>query len=171
LVTKQKLIFMKPTFYFLLILLFAVSGCENKPNEEAVLLELFHKEKKLSCQLASMKDSIITEWDNINHLLEENLPADMPTEEKTNMLKVRNASLIRMFQSFDDVDEEMKMALNKTEQLDMKMTKRITVLKKEVQKIESEKIALFQKINEASGAEELARFKNIHQSLLLEKCK
>lgn len=93
-----------------------------------------------------MKDSITTEWDNINYLLEENLPAEMPSEEKTNMLKVRNASLIRMFQSFDDVDEGVKMALAKTEQLDIEMTKRITVLKKEVQKIESEKIALFQKI-------------------------
>ena len=76
-----------------------------------------------------------------------------------------------MFQSFDDVDEGVKMALAKTEQLDIEMTKRITVLKKEVQKIESEKIALFQKINEASGADEVARIKSIHQSLLSENCK
>ena len=162
---------MKTVFYFLLIFLFSILGCENKPKEETVLLELFQKEKALNCQLAAMKDSITTEWDNINYLLEENLPAEMPSEEKTNMLKVRNASLIRMFQSFDDVDEGVKMALAKTEQLDIEMTKRITVLKKEVQKIESEKIALFQKINEASGADELARIKGIHQSLLSENCK
>ncbi|MCB9339026.1 MAG: hypothetical protein H6577_12925 [Lewinellaceae bacterium] len=161
---------MKPTYFFLSLLLFAVFGCENKPNEEAALLELFQKEKALNCQLASMKDSITTEWDNINHLLQKNLPTDMPAEEKTNMLKVRNASLIRMFQSFDDVDEGVKMALDKTEQLDMEMTKRITVLKKEAQKIESEKIVLFQKINEASGADEVSRFKDLHQSVLSENC-
>ena len=162
---------MKTVFYLLLIFLFSILSCEKKPKEEAVLLELFLKEKALNCQLAAMKDSITTEWDNINYLLEENLPSEMPSEEKTNMLKVRNASLIRMFQSFGEVDEGVKMALDKTEQLDMEMAKRITVLKKEAQKIESEIIVLFQKINEASGADELARIKGIHQSLLSENCK
>lgn len=161
---------MKSIFYFLSLLLFAVLGCTSKPKLEATLLELFQKEKVLNCQLASMKDSITTEWDSINHLLEENLPAEMPAEEKANMLKVRNANLIRMFQSYDAVDEGVKMALDKTEQLDMEMTQRITALKKEVQKIESEKMMLLQKINEASGADEVARFNDLHQSVLSEKC-
>jgi hypothetical protein len=160
----------KNIFYFLLLLLPVVLGCADKPKHEATLLELFQKEKKLSCQLSSMKDSITTKWDNINHLLEENLPAEMPAEEKTNMLKVRNASLIRMFQSYDDVDEGVKMALDKTEQLDLEMAKRIAALKKEVEKIESEKMMLLQKITEASGADEVARFNDLHQSVLSEKC-
>lgn len=36
---------MKTVFYFLLIFLFSILGCENKPKEETVLLELFQKEK------------------------------------------------------------------------------------------------------------------------------
>lgn len=162
---------MKPLSYFLFLLIFTVLGCVNKPKEKAALLELFRKEKNLNCQLVSIKDSITTEWDNINHLLEENLPADMPVEEKTNMLKVRNANLIRMFQSYNNIDEGVKMELNKTEQLDMKMTKRITALKQELQKIELEKMALFQKINRTAGAEEVANFRDIHQSLLSDSCK
>ena len=108
---------------------------QKKPKEETVLLELFQM-KNLNCQLAAMKDSITTEWDNINYLLERNLPAEMPSEEKTNMLKVRNASLYPNVPIFDDVDEGVKMVLAKTEQLDIEMTKRITVFrkKKRVQK-------------------------------------
>ncbi|MCB0537905.1 MAG: hypothetical protein KDE33_10320 [Bacteroidetes bacterium] len=168
---KDGATFWKSVLYIIPLLFICLTGCNTKNREETALLNMFHKEKELSCQLASMKDSITLEWDNINGLLEENLPADMPLEEKNNMLKVRNASLIRMFQSFDEVDEEVKKALDKTEKVDMEMSKRITALKREVQKIESEKMMLFQKINETMGAEEVARFKDKRQSVLAEKCK
>ncbi len=160
---------MKAAIYWFSFLLAVLWACENK-NEETALIDLFQKEKALNCQLASMKDSITTEWDNINQLLAESLPADMPAEEKNNMLKVRNANLIRMFQSFDDVDKEVKLTLSKTEQLDIEMTKRITTLKKEIQKIESRKMALFQKINQTEGPDEIARLQGISQALLSESC-
>lgn len=161
---------MKTTFYYLFILSFSILACDQTQQEESLLLNLFQKEKQLNCQLISMKDSITSEWDNINLLLENNLPENMPIDEKNNMLKVRNANLIRMFQSFETVDEGVKMALNKTEQLDMEMTKRITGLKQEMQKIESEKMALFQKINEAGGTDQVARLKEIRESVLADKC-
>ena len=76
-------------FLLLATLFIGPVGCNDINNKDTALKQLFQKEKALNCQLASMKDSIKTEWDKINHLLEETLPADMPLEEKRNMLKVR----------------------------------------------------------------------------------
>ena len=67
-------------------------------GKKTALLALFEEEKELRCSLAAMKDSISMQWDQINLLLENNMPAEMPGEERANMLKVRNANLIRMFQ-------------------------------------------------------------------------
>lgn len=162
---------MKPVFCILLFLLYGLFGCNSTQKEEADLLELFQQEKELNCRLLSMKDSIDTEWENTNFLLEKNLPSDMPSEEKANMLKVRNANLIRMFQSFDDMDKKVKIALQKTEQMDEQMTKRITTLKQEIHRIESQKMILFEKLYQAGGTEKVAHFKHTHETILSENCK
>ncbi len=161
---------LKPVLCFLLFPLIGIFSCEKSSSDKAVLMELFQKEKDLNCNLSLMKDSITMEWDNINNLLEKTLPDDMPQEERANMLKVRNASLIRMFQSFDDTDETVKMALNKTERIDQEMTKRITSLKKEANQIELQKIALFEKINQTKGVEEVARIKGLNEEVLAREC-
>lgn len=168
---RDQVSFWKPLLYIIPVLLFCLAGCGQKTNDEVVLLDLFQEERKLYCQLASMKDSITLQWDNVNELLAESLPEDMPTEEKENMLMVRNASLIRMFQSFDEVEEEVRVVLDHTEQMDMEMSKRITALKKDVQRIELKKMTLLNKLNQSMGPDEVARLQDIHQSVLSEKCR
>lgn len=157
-------------FSWLLLPFLVFVGCENSPTDEALLLTLFQQEKALKCELSLMKDSIVTEWDNINALLKSVLPPDMPPQEQANMLKVRNANLIRMFQSFDSLDESVKMALTKTEKIDAEMTKRITSLKQEVNHIETQKIALLEKVNQSEGVEEVARLKQMNARLLAGAC-
>ncbi len=154
----------------LMPLVFMIPGCHPADRTEEALLASFQKEKDLHCQLAVMKDSIKMEWDHVSEMLDENLPEDMPEEEKNNMLKVRNASLIRMFQSYADVDKEVKMALDKTEMLDRDMSQRINLLRQELQKTETETMQLFQQIGEAKSSDELARLKDIHKNLLAENC-
>lgn len=161
---------MKLMLPFLLVLGFAISSCDKEIEEEAALLDLFHKEKQLNCQLASMKDSIAGEWDNTTRILEENLPTDIPEDEKRNLLKVRNANLIRMFKTYDQLDTNVKMVVKETEQIDHNMTQRINALKQESQKIESQKIQLLKKVNQSEGASELERLQEINQSILSENC-
>lgn len=153
-----------------LIALISCWACEKQPTQEAALLELFQKEKKLQCDLLSMKDSITFAWDSVNHLLAEAIPPDMPQEEQANLLKVRNANLIRMFQSFDDFDETVKAAVAKTEKLDQEMTQRILVLKQASNDLESQKMLLFKEIHQSKGEDELARLKSINQAILAQDC-
>ena len=162
---------MKPLVYLLLVILIGILSCNKNQSVEADLMVLFQKEKELNCRLASMKDSITAEWDNITSLLNQNLPTDMPEAEKANMLKVRNANLIRMFQSFDNVDETIKSALQRTEEMDMKMTKRITSAKRESNNIESQKLTLFEQANNKFGVKEVTRLKSINEKLQTEHCK
>ncbi|MBR9919491.1 MAG: hypothetical protein GYB31_01550 [Bacteroidetes bacterium] len=161
---------MKLLLVIIVCLTFGTLACENDTQSREALVDLFREEKKLQCQLASMKDSIVTEWDNMNHMLESQLPPEMPAEEKNNMLKVRNSSLIRMFQSYEGLNEEVKSALDDLEQRDRKMAERLGELKQEIQRIESEKMLLLQKLQETNGNDAIEEINTLNQAILTENC-
>lgn len=145
-------------------------SCEANQEQKTALLALFEEEKELRCSLAAMKDSISMQWDQINLLLENNMPAEMPGEERANMLKVRNANLIRMFQSFEQMDEGVKVALQATEQMDQEMAQSITAMKKTINDIETQKMKLLSVIEKTHGPEEVTSLKELLQVKLSEQC-
>ncbi|MCB9316484.1 MAG: hypothetical protein H6569_10125 [Lewinellaceae bacterium] len=110
------------SFVTVLVLL---GGCSQTGTFETELMQLGYQEKTILCTLEVLHSRISNEWDGINALLEANLPPDMPKEEKFNMLNVRNANLIRMFESFQTIDPEIKQALDTVEQADVDMRKEI----------------------------------------------
>ena len=162
---------MKPTMYTAITALLFLCHCARESQEETQLRQLFRQEKDLTCQLATMKDSITTEWDEINRLLEAHMPAEMTAEERANMLKVRNANLIRMFQSFDQMGDTVKTALSHTEAIDQQMTQRILLLKQQTQDIEAEKMALLQEVSQQDGNAAVARLQSLQQAILSEDCR
>lgn len=156
---------------FILFIGISIMSCSSANRQELQLLDLAHKEADLKCNLSEMKEQITEAWDEINQLLEEKLPEEMPAEEKRNMLNVRNASLIRMFQSYADVDENIKKELDKTEKMDMKMSKEIVKLNQEMEKIETLKLGLLNKLEEAKGEQGIASINNLYQNILNEDCR
>ncbi|TXF90750.1 hypothetical protein FUA23_04740 [Neolewinella aurantiaca] len=135
------------------LLLLLTMGCGNDAQAEMALIQLFDEEKELLCDLKAMKQDITAKWDKVNMVLEENLPESMPAAEKANMLKVRNASLIRMFESFEEVSSGIKQLLDETEAYDDEMASKVVTMKKEKQRIEDEKMALFDEIKRTKGKE------------------
>jgi hypothetical protein len=150
--------------------LFLLWNCTEKPNLKKDFLAVCQQEKEIHCELAALKDSIGYEWDNMNAMLEKNLPPDMPEAEKNNMLKVRNADLIRMFESFDETSEGVKSALLTVEQKDREMAARIVSLKEKLQEIESRKMALFEKIGELEGEAAVRNYKEMYRKSIAERC-
>lgn len=150
--------------------LFLLWSCTEKPNLKKDFLLVFLQEKEIRCELATLKDSIRFEWDEMNAMLEKNLPLGMPAAEKVNMLKVRNADLIRMFESFDKAGGEVKSALLEVEQKDREMAARIVLLKEKLQKIESRKMALFEKIGDLEGEAEVGDYKEMYRKSINENC-
>ncbi len=131
---------------------------------------MFLQEKEIRCELATLKDSISYEWDNMNAMLEKKLPPGMPAAEKNNILKVRNANLIRMFESFDNAGEEVKNALSEVEKKDREMAARIVMLKEKLQEIESRKMELFEKIGELEGEAAVGDYKEMYRKSIVESC-
>ncbi len=161
---------MKPIFIVLSLAAIGLAACSSSSDQTEAMQALHQQETVLQCRLHAIKDSITGQWDEVNQLLTEKLPSDIPAEEKANMLKVRNANLIRMFQSYNDLDQELKSTLDQTEQLDQEMTQQITALKQELQELELRKMAFFEKIYKEKGKEEHARVKLIYETLPDQSC-
>lgn len=160
---------MKMLFHLLPALLL-LGSCTKTGDYETELMQLGREEKALQCTLDSLHSRISTEWDGVNALLKANLPQDMPEEEKANMLRVRNAGLIRMFESFQSVDPAIKQALAAVEQTDVNMRKEILVLKAQAQQVEAHKMALYEKISRTAGAAALASYQKRYSDILRETC-
>lgn len=144
--------------YFLFVVLTIMTGCSEKTNYEHDLRQVLLQEAAINKELASMKDSIGREWDFINELLAENLPKEMPSIEKSNILKVRNANLIRMFESFDALSDDVKQALSEVEKKDREMSFRVNLVKKQAQAIEDQKLLLFEAIRNVHGEQALKEY-------------
>ncbi|GLR17469.1 hypothetical protein GCM10007940_20840 [Portibacter lacus] len=132
--------------------------------------QLINQEKELLCLLESMKDSINNDWAQINILLNEQVPEDMPAEEKNNMLKVRNADLIRMFESYQSMSDDIKEKLTETEKRDQEMGAQIINLKKELKRIESERMIFFEKSVEESDEKTLNELRALRKKTLNADC-
>ncbi len=160
---------MKRLFCFSLVLL-TIASCSDKTNREETFYQLIKEEKALLCELSMMRDSISATWDNVSNMLDQNLPENMPEEEKNNMLNARNGSLIRMFESFENVNDDVKMTLTKAEHYDSEMAKKIMIMKEEKQQIESSIMALLKETKELKGTEGYNQLKTAYQNKLNEEC-
>ncbi len=161
---------MKSIFYFLSLLVVGVSACSQPMDETKALAELSQQELLLNCRLSGIRDSISGQWDQVNQMLDEKLPPDMPAKEKANMLKVRNANLIRMFQSYEGLDQELKSTLEFTENMDLDLTRQITALKQELEVLEIRKMVVFEQIYKEKGEEEHAKIKSVYETMLEASC-
>lgn len=57
-------------------------------------------------------------WDTVVQVMDEQLPPKMPADERANMLKVRNASLIRMFETYPTLPENVQKQVDEAEDRD-----------------------------------------------------
>jgi len=67
-------------------------------------------------------------WDKTNLELEKALPEDIADYEKSNMLKVRNAELIRMFESYHILGKPIKAKVDLAEKMDFAIADSMRVL-------------------------------------------
>jgi hypothetical protein len=154
----------------LLILSIWNTSCNKQTDSDAIAIELFQEEKELNCLLEAMKDSISKEWDRTNHVLKANLPSDMPEEEQANMLKVRNAELIRMFQSYDAMGPDVHAIVDETEQFDNAIAARIVALRQKIHTTQSKTLSVLQDIRDRKGEDELRPLQEMRQSILNAHC-
>ncbi len=125
---------MKFTFPKMIAFCLLTIGCQSASDYERRIHDIASREKVIDCELQYLRDSVGMEWERVNTMLEGKLPATMPSEEKNNMLRAKNANLIRMFESYQALGDEVKMAVDKAERKDESMAGQIMQFRKEKQK-------------------------------------
>lgn len=113
-----------PIFGVLFILSCQSTGEQNRED----ILSLAEMSREIECQMAALEAQSEKMWDKTNSELAKALPADVEEYEKNNMLKVRNADLIRMFESYSKLDGPIKSKVDFTEKMDFAMADSMRVL-------------------------------------------
>ncbi len=110
------------------LLLFAVA-CQEAPSESPETLahaqQLQASQHALDCALQQIQTQASMLWDSVAQALDQELPSSMPPEERHNMLKVRNTSLIQMFMAYDSLDLPLQQMVEKAGEEDVELAKRI----------------------------------------------
>lgn len=99
--------------------------CKEGEDKTSELDKIYHEATQIQCELLKLRNTIAVSWDNVNDVLDENLPEQIPAEERTNILKVRNASLIRMFETYKELDDTVKMKVDEVETRDRVIAQKI----------------------------------------------
>ncbi len=156
----------------LLLVMFLIIGCQQAPGPEfrESFFSLAQEQGSVQCELSAMRDSISAKWDQMGQTLMEDLPEEMPETEKTNMIAVRNADLIRMFQSYEQLDYQIKMQLEEVEKEDSMMVIQIRALSQKLKELERSRMDKMNILQQAFP-DETERWAMRYDSILQQNCK
>lgn len=123
---------------------FIFLSCQTDGEQEGEeVLQLTEMSRKIECQMEALQAQSEKLWDKTNSALEKALPDDVEAYEKSNMLKVRNADLIRMFESYNKLGDPIKAKVDLAEKMDFAMADSMRVLQeKQKQLIDSARTLL-----------------------------
>lgn len=96
-----------------------VASCANEPSEQWAQ-EGVRLQKQLieaHCAMEQLNGESKQLWDTVVHVMDEQLPATMAADERRNMLKVRNASLIRMFEVYPRLPDGVQHQVDEAERI------------------------------------------------------
>ena len=84
------------------------SGCTPVHKEEVVIRAHADNLQVLMTRMDSLVSVTESLWQDVTYTLESELPESMAADERRNMLLVKNADLIRMFQAFSSLDTALQ---------------------------------------------------------------
>jgi len=123
---------------------FLMLGCQNNSSNEHIM-EWAEASRKIDCQMDNLEETSSEMWDKTNRELEKALPIDIPEFEKSNMLKVRNADLLRMFETYQEMEGPIKAKVDLTEKMDFALADSMRVLQQKQQNLsDSIRLALME---------------------------
>lgn len=133
------------TTLWLLHAIFLLYACETSTSDQKdqQLLQRALELERYQCKLNASIDSL---WDSTTVQLEAVLPADFPSIDRTIFLKARNADHIRMFMSYQLLDNKAQSLVDKAGKCDALLAQKAHRLLAEKQKFEREKNQFLQEL-------------------------
>ena len=113
----------------LVCLILLSNSCQygSRQTKETYLQHLLVQTKSLHCKIADLSVEAKTLWDSVNAGIEARLPADMPSHHRINMLRLRNARMIREFEVYPQLGEKVHMLVDSAEQVDIEIAEKMRI--------------------------------------------
>lgn len=92
-------------------LAFACQPAADAPVENPEANRLLEQTRSWHCRLEAINQESKSLWDSVAREMDKQLPADMPADERHNMLAVRNTSLIQMFMVYPQLDAAVRQLI------------------------------------------------------------
>ncbi|MCB0629394.1 MAG: hypothetical protein R2824_24535 [Saprospiraceae bacterium] len=145
-----------------------VQACTNTFTFEHQLWDCATEEHRILCHRQALARETDAVWDRVVGQLDQQLPADMPNDEKRNMLAVRNANLIRMFEVYQFLNDSIKQTVDQAAQADRQIVTTLNGLQSQLEALEQKKRALFLQIEQSSV--DLPAYKAQYEALVSGAC-
>lgn len=86
----------------------SICSCKHVFEEEGIIVQAVAHRDYLIGSMDSLKTLNDSIWREVTQTLERDLPKDLPADERRNMLQLKNADLLQMFQVFDSLDSGLQ---------------------------------------------------------------
>ncbi|MCB0569532.1 MAG: hypothetical protein KDC66_07210 [Phaeodactylibacter sp.] len=139
--------------------LFVLLGYGCEPDASEISREaraLYGEAQHLHCRLQALHEESVQLWDTVAARLSATLPADMPPDERRNMVAVRNTGLIQMFEVYPTLDTAVHRLVENAGHRDAGLAAQMRAVKDRLD------------TNEALVRSLLSRMEDRHPSLLPE---
>lgn len=126
----------------LLMALMLCQACNDSDQEELLLAErgrqLHLRGQSFYCELQALGKKSQDLWNTVAEDLERVIPHDLPEDERNNMIAIRNAGLIRMFEAYPALPQEVKDRVDVAEEDDKTLAGQMRMVNDSLRKYELE---------------------------------
>lgn len=135
---------MRTTIYSLLLLatLYVVQSCSGTDPVDQLLDEqgqtLHQRGQGFYCELQALGRKSKVLWDVVAEDLEQGIPNDLPPDERKNMIAIRNAGLIRMFEAYPKLPEPVRDRVDQAEMEDKEIALQMRIMNDSLRQFELE---------------------------------
>lgn len=145
---RRILHFMKATNFKFIGVFLLLTGCQS-PTQQISMergKEIHNNLVDAHCQMEELREQSAHLWDSLEVELAYSLPDGMPSDERRNMLQVRNAELIKMFEVFPHLPDAVRFAVERAERQDQELAARMKVEMNRIDQYEAEAFAFLQEM-------------------------
>lgn len=126
-------------------------GCQRAERHTALYEEVEQLEQgagTLQCTLLRLGAESQALWDRVAGQLAQELPEELPEAERKNMIAVRNANLLRMFQTYPTLPDHLQAQVDEAEAEDRAIAERMKAVKDSLSVFEQRINALLTRASE-----------------------
>lgn len=126
-----------------MVLILGLAGCKN--DKEVVFANAALK-KSLHCKMERLDRQNDSLWNEMSVYLDRELPQEMSSTERQNMVNIRNANLISMHKVFPTLDTSIQNTVMAAGKTDEKIAEEMKTIMKKLEDVDEKLNIVLEKI-------------------------